>query len=122
MHERRGDARTTRMLFGKVRFQDISRDCTVLDLSRSGARLKLIGFSGLPEKFDLYVPDRGATYRAHVRWQFGDEIGISFEHAGSGLDESEILPRIEELEMQVAELRKLLAEVLERGRDTDAAA
>lgn len=71
MDDRRSEIRTARILSGKLQFQDISRDCTILDLSRGGARLKLIGFSGLPAKFDLFVPDRGTTYRAHVQWQFG---------------------------------------------------
>jgi hypothetical protein len=117
MYERRAEPRTTRIQAGKARFQDISRDCTVLNLSRSGARLKFTGFTGLPEKFDLFIPETGTTYRAHIRWRFEDEIGVSLERAGAELDQNELLPRIEELEREVAELRLLLSVVLGRSKD-----
>jgi hypothetical protein len=117
MDDRRAENRSYRTMGAKARFRDISRDCILLDLSRSGARLKLLGFTGLPEKFELFVPDKGATYRAHIQWQFGDEIGVSFE-LGAGLGESELAEKVQRLEADVADLKRLLADVLDRDRRT----
>jgi hypothetical protein len=122
--DRRSEARTARMLAGKVQFNDITRDCTILDLSKSGARLKLTGFSGLPGKFDLLVPDRGTTYRSHVQWQFGDEVGVAFDLGVVALasEQGDLAKRVQQLEASLAELRKLVADELGRKpRDRSAA-
>jgi len=115
MEDRRSDVRLARMLSGKVLFNDITRDCTILDLSRSGARLKLSGFSGLPGKFDLFVPDRGVTYRVHVQWQFGGEVGVAFDLGEAGSSEqADLVQRIEQLERSLSELRRFVMARLER--------
>lgn len=124
MDDRRSEVRTARMLAGKVQFNDITRDCTILDLSKSGARLKLTGFSGLPGKFDLFVPDRGTTYRAHVQWQFGGEVGVAFDLGGAvpAAEQADLAKRVQQLEASLAELRKLVVDELGRkARDRSAA-
>jgi hypothetical protein len=78
--ERRRDVRTRAMLRGKIVFNGgyCSMDCTVLDLSPSGARLQLSDWVHVPEHFELrvpYGPQRPATL-VHLK---GSTAGICFE-------------------------------------------
>lgn len=116
MDDRRVEIRTARMLSAKVQFGDLTRDCTIVDLSASGARLKLNGFSGLPGKFDLFIPDRGITYRAHVQWQFAGEVGVAFEFGAVApqADQADLAGRVQQLERSLSELRKLVGDALGR--------
>ena len=49
-------------LQAKAMFADTSKDCSVVDFTNKGARLQLQGFTALPDKFELYVPDRQASF------------------------------------------------------------
>jgi hypothetical protein len=80
--ERRRDVRTRAMLRGKIVFNGgyCTMDCTVLDVSPSGARLQLSDWVHVPERFELrlpYGPQRQAAL-VHLR---GSTAGIRFEAA-----------------------------------------
>ena len=50
--------------------------CTVLNMSGTGAKLRLVRYASLPKEFDLSIPARGASWRVRVVWQDGNELGV----------------------------------------------
>lgn len=53
-------------------------DCTVRDLSSSGARLKVDSYFAAPDRFALVIVGGGEPRDAEMRWQKGSEIGVMF--------------------------------------------
>ena len=51
--------------------------CTVRNLSGTGARLKLASIVGIPETFDLLLDD-GRRFACTVAWKTEFEIGVKF--------------------------------------------
>jgi PilZ domain-containing protein len=57
-----------------------TRDCRVLDVSQSGAKLAIDQPAELPSDFILALSERGAAMRrCHVVWTAEREIGVKFE-------------------------------------------
>ncbi len=56
-----------------------SIDCMIRDISAGGARLRLSGPVGLPQRFDLMMNCTGDKFPARLVWSKGSEAGISFE-------------------------------------------
>ena len=110
MLERCSEPRTSVLLRAVAVFSTLRRECFVLNLSSAGAGngagLRFPEFVGLPERFDLLIPDQQATYRAQRRWQIGTYVGVSLEDRIT--DQTALMRRIEQLE---AELRDLRAQV-----------
>jgi len=52
-------------------------DCIVLDLSPEGARLKVGGWLGLPDSFELRL-ENGPVHEAKVRYRNHEVIGVQF--------------------------------------------
>ncbi len=87
-------------------------DCVVRDLSDGGARLQITDSVALPSRFDLYILKKDETRRASLQWRTSEEIGISFENAvGVKSDASEMAERISRLEVETADLRRLVEEL-----------
>jgi hypothetical protein len=92
-------------------------DCTVRDLSETGARIEAPPSVTVPEYFDLVIPQRNIRHRARIVWRHQAELGLAFEdvvlqpkpvaEAGS----QEIKLRMMELELETAKLRAQLAEM-----------
>lgn len=53
-------------------------ECTIRNLSATGARLRIEGLSSAPDQFELLFLRTGERRRAEVRWQNGSDIGVSF--------------------------------------------
>lgn len=53
--------------------------CTVRNLSETGARLKIASIIGIPETFQL-VMDDGRKFACQVAWKTETEIGVKFDH------------------------------------------
>jgi hypothetical protein len=110
--ERRTEPRIPALLWGKVIFKDMARDCVLYDLSPSGARLQLTAFAALPDKFDLFILEKRRTFRAIVQWRAGDQAGVIFEQmVDTGHDETtaSLIERMQALEDIVQELATLVA-------------
>lgn len=97
-------------------------ECTVRDLSETGARMEISSAITVPEFFDLFIPLRNATHRSRIVWRNSTEIGAAFEDVQrapqpaappEGPDETplEIKVRMLELELETAKLRAQLAEM-----------
>lgn len=78
--ERRANARQRRLNGAKIVFNNNSSviDCTVRDLSRTGARLLVASPLGIPDWFDLRIDRNGTLYPSKVAWRSGKQIGVSF--------------------------------------------
>src|SRR5712671_681129 len=53
-------------------------DCTVRDLSITGAALEVPNQIGIPAKFTLVVPGDGLSLPCNVVWRSGYRIGVTF--------------------------------------------
>lgn len=70
-----------RMLkFGKVAYSDrhVTIDCTVRDMSGTGARLRVQGSVAAPDTFELLIPLDGLEANCQVVWRAGADLGIKF--------------------------------------------
>lgn len=54
-------------------------DCTVRNLSSTGAALEVINQAGIPEKFKLVVTGDGLNQPCHIVWRKGTRIGVTFD-------------------------------------------
>ena len=119
---RRGAARHRSLLQGRIYFNGrrSSADCTIRDITESGARLAFATAVAVPEVIELHIPHRRECYRAEVRWQRGREIGVQIDNAEVGTVESPPLvpaagvsveERLRRLEYEVATLRRKLDEL-----------
>lgn len=107
MLERRKEAREAVLLRAVAIFNGLRRECTLTNLSTKGASLKFDGFVGLPDKFDLFIPEKQTTYRALTRWRLDNQVGIVFEGqlGQERQDQAAMMQRIQELEAELQELR-----------------
>ena len=81
MSDKRTSPRLRSFLKGRVVFNggQNSLDCLIRDISATGARLELSASVTLPDRFDLYLPHRDETCRAHLQWRRGGHIGVAFD-------------------------------------------
>lgn len=96
--------RTQVQLRGQLRFSGCRPDvdCTVTDVSRSGARLTLAEDSELPEEFDLFVFSRNETRWARLRWREKRAVGVEFL-SREGVD-SNLLQRLTAVEARLLQI------------------
>lgn len=55
-------------------------DCTILDISDTGARIKLKQVDMVPRKFKLFVPETHTLCECLVVRQDGKHVGLVFEN------------------------------------------
>ncbi|MDI1342947.1 MAG: PilZ domain-containing protein [Pseudolabrys sp.] len=94
-------------------------DCTVRDISDTGARLKFVGLPASSETLTLTIPAKGQTFKAKVIWQQSNEIGIAFlEVPAAAVEKSsdaDLSVRVEKLEAEIASLKHLIREIRQGG-------
>jgi hypothetical protein len=54
-------------------------DCTIRNLSITGAAIEVPNQTGIPENFILVMPDDGLHLPCHVVWRNGYRIGVTFD-------------------------------------------
>lgn len=57
---------------------DEAIDCTILDLSDTGARVELKSVDMVPRKFTLFAPDTHTLWDCRVVRRDGKQIGVAF--------------------------------------------
>ncbi len=79
--ERRQVPRRTVLKSGRIVFNAgrSTIDCTVRNLSSSGAKLVLSSVVGIPDSFDLLLD--GARHPSRVVWRTLKELGVEFSAA-----------------------------------------
>jgi len=80
MDERRSSKRWRTVLAGRISFNNRSSvlDCTVRDLSETGARIYFADASELPASFELEIPNKGVRVQGRVVWSRGANHGVIF--------------------------------------------
>jgi len=77
--EKRGVQRRSTLKGGKIVFNAgrSTIDCTLRNLSSTGAKLTVSSVVGIPDTFDL-VLDGGAKQPCRIKWRRLKEIGVEF--------------------------------------------
>jgi hypothetical protein len=81
MDEKRRSQRQRVLKSGKIAYGggSIVVDCTIRNLSDSGARLQVPTSVAIPDRFEFTETATGKRCTATVMWRKGDMIGIRFE-------------------------------------------
>ena len=87
MDEKRKTARRRVLKEGKIIFADGMRliDCTIRDMSESGARLLIANTIGLPDTFHLFEKSSRMVYPATVAWRQSNAVGVRFDGAPTSI-------------------------------------
>jgi hypothetical protein len=90
MDEKRKRSRRRVLKEGKIIFADGMRliDCTIRDLSESGARLLIANSVSVPETFRLFEKSSGMVYPASVAWRQPSAIGVKFDGPPTSIHDS----------------------------------
>lgn len=57
---------------------DMTVDCTILDVSESGAQLKINELDKEIARFKLFVPKTDHMHECQVVWRVGKRLGVNF--------------------------------------------
>ena len=63
---------------GTIEFGGGAIDCTVRNLSETGAALSVVSPVGIPSEFNLIVSSDQINRRCRVAWRKENRIGVSF--------------------------------------------
>jgi hypothetical protein len=79
MTEKRTTPRQRVLKGGRIAFNNnrSTFDCVIRNLSDQGARLAVASVLGIPNTFDLLLPD-GTRRACQVAWRKTKEIGVAF--------------------------------------------
>lgn len=112
--------RTRTFLKGVVLYDNrrVSIECTIRDLSDTGARITFPSPITIPDRIELFIPQKNRTYSADVRRRDDCEIGVSFRDQRSGEQRREadaaIGDRVAALEHEVAQLRRIVKQLRDK--------
>ena len=79
MVETHRDPRHRVLKAGTIEFGGAGIDCTVRNLSTTGAALEVTSQTGIPEKFILVVPADALHVPCHIVWRKASRIGVRFD-------------------------------------------
>ena len=79
MAETRSAPRHRVLKAGTIDFGGGAIDCTVRNLSDTGAAIEVSNQIGVPEKFILVVPGDALRLPCHVVWRNQYRIGVAFD-------------------------------------------
>ena len=77
---KRQSLRTSVQLRAQIRFDAHHPpiECTITDISATGARVTVSEPGDCPDDFDVFIPARSETKWAHVRWRQDKQLGVEF--------------------------------------------
>jgi hypothetical protein len=110
-------ARTRTFLKGVIYYNNrgTSIDCTIRDLSDTGAKIEFASLVTVPDVIELYIPQKMRTYPARVMRRESYEIGVLFEDQRSGEprrgSDSALAERVEKLELELIAVNRLLKQL-----------
>jgi hypothetical protein len=125
MGERRQASRQKSFLRGCIYFNNrrTAIDCLIRDISEHGARLTFSDSIAIPDSFELHIPQKNQTLRVIARRRHGMDVGVTFADAArapatpappassatpAAPDMAALSGRVQKLEAEVAEMRRLL--------------
>ncbi|MEH2473972.1 hypothetical protein V1281_004843 [Nitrobacteraceae bacterium AZCC 2161] len=77
--ENRSVPRSRTLKAGTISFDGGGIDCTVRNISKSGAALDVASPLGIPQNFILLVPADDLRQPCHVVWRKEKRIGVAFD-------------------------------------------
>ncbi len=86
--------------------------CTVRNLSETGARLEVSNGAWLPEAFDLDIPARALRRPARVVWRQAAQAGVHFEEAAAATSDGADLDAMERLKRENLVLRRRIEQAM----------
>jgi hypothetical protein len=92
-------------------------ECTIRDISETGARIQVSGAISIPDQFELFIPQRNRREKARMIWRNGEEAGLVFVAQAANAENKATTPvaapdmtqRVQSLEDEIARLRSQLA-------------
>ncbi len=92
--ESRAEHRARTLKRGQVRIDGGKSliDCTIRDLTETGAKLRFENVFPLPPTFELFIVDAKAIWPARSAWQKGTEAGVEFFPTEAPKDIPEMIP------------------------------
>ena len=79
MQNTRKSTRQRVLKLGNIAFgQGATIDCTVRNITRSGACLLVESPIGIPDQFELVLSDDKSRRQCRVAWRSADQIGVAF--------------------------------------------
>ncbi|KJC59326.1 pilus assembly protein PilZ [Bradyrhizobium sp. LTSPM299] len=79
MNEHRGKSRHRVLKTGTIEFGGGAIDCTVRNISETGAALEVVTPLSIPDTFTLYVPSDQLKRQCRIVWRREKRIGVAFE-------------------------------------------
>jgi len=79
MNEVRRAPRNRVLKAGSISFGGSAIDCTLRNVSSSGAALEVISPIGIPEQFILVLPSDRLRLPCHVVWRKERRLGVAFD-------------------------------------------
>jgi hypothetical protein len=116
MSERRKQLRSRTLLGGVISFNKrrSTLDCSVRNLSDTGARIEFNNTALLPDTFDLTIIRKDSTFRASTIWRTQTAAGVQFTEAqSSGVVPLDWARKVKALEAQNEALRRRVAQLSE---------
>ena len=91
---KRKSMRQTVLIRAQVQFLDNtpSRECTIIDISKGGARLETDDLAALPETFDIFIPARNETRYARITRR--EESFVCVEFLRSRGDDTKLMDEL----------------------------
>lgn len=79
MGEHRATPRRRILKAGTIEFGGGGIDCTVRNISKTGAALEVVTPLFIPDRFTLYVASDQLKRRCHIVWRREKRLGIAFD-------------------------------------------
>ena len=117
MVEARSAERVRSFLRARITFNNgnTTVDCTVRNISATGAKIELSSAVAVPTEFDLDVPQKGRVFRARMMWRDTEYAGIQFIEGDKPAETTD--HRVERLLTENRKLRKTVAALTKRLED-----
>jgi hypothetical protein len=101
----------------------VSIECTIRDISDTGARVVFASPVTVPDHIELFIPQKQRIVAAQVQRREPAEIGVSFRDQRSGVSrrdsDAEIAERVAALEHEVAALRRIVRKLRDKVLPAD---
>ena len=103
--------------------QNSTIDCTIKNISASGAKIEISNSTTIPGEFNLEIPARGQLLRARIMWRDADAIGVQFIEKAAAPDAMPTpADHVARLELEIRKLKSANAILTKRledlGQDT----
>jgi PilZ domain len=85
MEQKRRAPRRRTLKAGTIEFGGAAIDCTMRNVSQTGAALNVASPLGIPEKFTLIVPSENLRRNCRVVYRKDWRIGVTFEEERNGV-------------------------------------